>query len=181
MRAGVDLLIERGFRPGSIGLHGTSYGAATTLLAAAIIPEVGAVVADSAFADARELMDKEIEKITGVPAQIARFLRPGLSIVAKSLHALDLALITPLRAVPAIAPRPILFIHGGNDDVISPDHSHQLMDTSNAATNELWIIPQLGHTEAVRRLEKGCEPTPASETREIYLERVTAFFDRWLR
>jgi len=41
VRAAVNLLLKRGFRPGKIGIHGTSYGAATALLSAAVIPEVG--------------------------------------------------------------------------------------------------------------------------------------------
>ena len=51
VRGAVDLLLSRGFQAGRIGIHGTSYGGATALLSAATIPELGAVVADSAFAD----------------------------------------------------------------------------------------------------------------------------------
>ena len=54
IRGAVDVLLSRGFEPGKIGIHGTSYGAATALLSAAVIPEIGGVLADSAFADVRD-------------------------------------------------------------------------------------------------------------------------------
>ncbi len=181
VRAAVDLLLARGFGPGKIGLHGTSYGAATALLSAAVIREIGAVVADSAFADTRELMTVEIEKMTGVPAFLVMSLQPGMSILSRLIYGLDLASITPLRAVPAIAPRPILFIHGGEDNVISPKHSRRLMDQSNNPGNELWIIPGLRHTEAVHTPGDGCGPSEFSAMREVYLQRITSFFHRTLR
>ena len=82
VRAAVDLLLGRGFEPGNIGIHGGSYGAATALLAAAAIPELGAVVADSAFADMRDIMERQIKERTGVPPQFAGLLRPGITVLA---------------------------------------------------------------------------------------------------
>lgn len=181
VRAAIDLLLSRGFRPGSIGLHGTSYGAATALLSAAAIPEVGAVVADSAFADMRDIMDIEIEKLTGVPSPIATLLRPGLSLVARAVYALDLDLIRPEKKVAAIAPRPVFFIHGSEDDVIPPDHSFRLKAASHNSANEIWIVQGLGHTEAVRQLREKCETRAVATTREIYLDQVTAFFSHSLQ
>ena len=72
VRAAVDLLLARGFRPGSIGVHGGSYGAVVALLAASITPEIAAVVADSPFADVRDLMDEQIRDVTGIPAPVAK-------------------------------------------------------------------------------------------------------------
>lgn len=137
VRAAVDFLLMRGFGPGSIGLHGTSYGAATALLSAAAIPEVGAVVADSAFADMRDIMDIEIEKSTGLPSPFAGLLRPGLSLIARAVYALDLDLIRPETTVAAIAPRPVFFIHGSEDDVIPPDHSFRLKVASHNSANRI--------------------------------------------
>jgi fermentation-respiration switch protein FrsA (DUF1100 family) len=181
VRAAVDLLLERGFEAGRIGLHGVSYGAATALLSAAAIPEVGAVVADSAFADARDVMFEQIERRTGIPSWAPSvFLRPGIIFVTDLRYSLDLDAIPPERAVSDIAPRPILFIHGSKDDVIPVRHSRRLRVASRNPDDELWIIPG-GHTEGVRMLPKGCEMTEPSPTRTEYLSKVVAFFDRWLR
>jgi dipeptidyl aminopeptidase/acylaminoacyl peptidase len=178
VRAAVNLLLERGFEPGRIGIHGTSYGAAVALLSAAAIPEIGAVVADSAFADARDVMDREIEKRTGLPAPfVRRFLGPGLRLVAKLRHSLDFDAITPERAVPKIAPRPILFIHGSEDPVIPVEHAHRLKAASKNAADELWILEGLEHTDGVRM---GALQKEVSPMRDAFLRKVTAFFDRTL-
>ncbi len=181
VRAAVDLLLGRGFEPGNIGIHGGSYYAATALLAAAAIPEIGAVVADSAFADMRDIMERQIEIRTGVPARIAKLLRPGLALVAWSLYSLDFDAIPPERAVPDIAPRPILFIHGNKDRTIPVEHAHRLKAASRNPADELWILHWRGHTEGVRLQGKGCKHGEPSPMREAYLTRVVAFFDRTLR
>jgi pimeloyl-ACP methyl ester carboxylesterase len=182
VRGAVNLLLARGFRPGRIGIQGGSYGAAVALLATAAIPEVGAVVAYSAFADMRDLMDAEIERKTGVPSRVTKlFLRPGIALVARLLYSLDFDAITPERAVPEIAPRPILFIHGSEDERIPVEHAHRLMAASNNADAELWRLEGFGHGGAVRLPEEGCKWTEVSPMREAFLRRVTAFFDHSLR
>ncbi len=182
MRGAVNLLLARGFKPGRIGIHGGSYGAAVALLATAAILEVGAVVAYSAFADVRDLMDAEIERKTGVPSLVTNlFLRPGIALVARLLYSLDFDAITPERAVSEIAPRPILFIHGSEDERIPVEHAHRLMAASNNADAELWRLEGFGHGGAVRLPEEGCKWTEVSPMREAFLRRVTAFFDHSLR
>ncbi len=182
VRGAVNLLLARGFRPGRIGVHGGSYGAAVALLSAAAIPEVGAVVAYSAFADMRDLMDAEIETKTGVPSIVTRLLlRPGIAFVARLLYSLDFDAITPERAVPNIASRPILFIHGSEDERIPVEHAHRLNAASNNADAELWILDGLRHGDGVRLQGKGCERPEVSPMRAAFLRRVTAFFDHSLR
>ncbi len=182
VRGAVNLLLARGFRPGRIGIQGSSYGAAVALLATAAIPEVGAVVAYSAFADVRDLMDAEIERKTGVPSRVTKlFLRPGIALVARLLYSLDFDAITPERAVPEIAPRPILFIHGSEDERIPVEHAYRLLAASNNADAELWRLEGFGHGGAVRLPEDGCKWTEVSPMREAFLRRVTAFFDHSLR
>ena len=174
MRAAVDLLLERGFKPGRIGLHGGSYGAATALLSTAVIPEVAAVVADSAFSDMRDLMDAQIETRKRIPSWFSRlFLRPGFAFVAQLFYSLDFTEIPPERAVPDIAPRPILFIHGGEDPIIPVEHARRLKAATKNSTDELWILEGYGHTEGVRLEPDMVEPSPM---REEYLRRVSEFF-----
>ena len=177
VRAAVNLLLERKFKPGKIGLHGTSYGAATALLSAAVIPEVGVVVADSAFADVRDVMDGKIERATGVPASVIRLLRPGFSLVANLFYSLNFDAITPEGAVPSITPRPILFIHGSKDQIIPIENSWKLKEASRNPRNELWILEGFEHTEGVRKMAEPCELRVVSPLRETYLKKVTGFFD----
>ncbi len=179
VRAAVDLLLEQGFEPGRIGIHGTSYGAATAILSAAVIPEVGAILADSAFADMRDIMDEQIEKRTKVPSWFARhFLRPGLAFVAQVLYSIDFDAIPPERAVPDISPRPILFIHGSEDRVIPFEHALRLKAASKNEADELWPLQGYGHTEGVRL---GPTNVESSTMREEFLRKASEFFDRSLR
>jgi len=138
------------------------------------------VVADSAFADVRDVMDSKTERTTGVPAGVSRLLRPGFALVAGLFYSLDFDAIRPERAVPTIAPRPILFIHGSKDQNIPVEHSRRLKEASRSPGDELWILEGFGHTEGVRLLAEPCEAREVSPMREAYLRKVVGFFDRSL-
>jgi dipeptidyl aminopeptidase/acylaminoacyl peptidase len=145
VRAAVKLLLARGFQPGHIGIHGTSFGAATALLSTAAIPEVGAVVADSAFADVRDLMSAELDRKVHFGALFA----PGIHLVAL-LKGIDLDEIPPIVAVPKIAPRPIFFLHGTADERIPVEHGKRLKAKSTGPSDELWLIEGAGHTQGLK-------------------------------
>lgn len=150
----------RGIPPGRIGLLGHSYGAAIALLTAAAQPDVSAIVADSAFADIRALLDNEIQ-LRGFPPIFA----PGVALVASHLYGVDLEQIAPLTHVASIAPRPILFIHGAEDQRIPVDNSQQLFAAAHNPADKLWIVPGAAHVQAF-----AVEP-------ELYSQKVLAFFD----
>jgi dipeptidyl aminopeptidase/acylaminoacyl peptidase len=174
--AAVDFLLDRGFEPGTIGVHGLSYGAAATLHAAASRPEVGAIVADSAFADIREVAGGEIRRQTVLPGWAVAGLMPGLGLMARSLLSIDLAEASPALAAARISSRPILLIHGDSDPITPVDHARRLGDATPAA--ELWILPGRQHTEGIRLAPDYSENSPL---RDAYLHKVTDFFDRSLR
>ncbi len=165
VKGGVDWLLEHGFRPGSIGIHGTSYGAATALIATAHIPEIAAVVADSAFADFRDVVDGELERRIG---SFAILFKPALTLFFESRFDVPLDRISPLAAVPAIAPRPILFIHGEADTRIPPEHTRRLIAASKSPVTESLFVPGASHAQAF------------NTDRALFLQKVFAFFDRHL-
>ena len=177
IRAAVDVLLATGFAPGRIGIHGMSYGAATALLAAASIPEIGAVISDSSWADIRDVMDAEIEDRTGMPASVARWLRPGIALTGRIVYGLDFDKIPPLLALPLIAPRPILFIHGESDDRIPVYHTHDLFDAAATESREKWVLPGMAHTEGVWMQAGDDVPSPFQAE---YLAHITEFFQRSL-
>ena len=176
VRGAVDLLLSRGFQAGKIGIHGTSYGGATALLSAATIPELGAVVADSAFADMRDVMEGEIERQTGLPFVSA--FTPGITLLGQLLYGLDFDTIAPEQQVANIAPRPILFIHGSDDPRIPVEHASRLKAASRNPANELWILQDFGHTEGVRMGPKHKQESPLRGT---FLQKVCAFFKNALQ
>ena len=94
------------------------------------------------------------------------------------VYRLDFDAMAPERAVPDIAPRPILFIHGSEDPIIPVANVYRLKAASRNAGDELWILEGLGHTQGVRTGKKHKDPSP---TREAFLKRVSAFFDQSLK
>lgn len=110
-----------------------------------------AVIADSAFADARDLIATEVGRRTHVPGFLAgSLMRPGIEKAAHLLFGLDLASLAPERSISRIVPRPLLLIRGARDPVIPPDHARRLKDHAANAAAELWMLEGMGHTEGGR-------------------------------
>lgn len=164
-----NFLLDEGFKPGQIGVHGTSYGAAVALLAAPAIPEIAAVIADSSFADIHEVIGGELQRVTGLPAAMAEVMIPGLRLLSISIYSLDIRDSVPEKVISHIAPRPVLLIHSKEDPTIPYEHAQRLLRAS-AAPVELWTLPG-GHTSGVR-----IECSEKSITYDAYLEKVTHFF-----
>jgi fermentation-respiration switch protein FrsA (DUF1100 family) len=148
----------------SIGVLGFSMGAVASLLAAAEDTEIDAVVSDSSYADLNDIMEPEFSKRTKAPRF---FLRPILFMV-RVMFGVDFTAVRPVAVVSQIAPRPVFFIHGEADDMISVDHAERLLAASQNTGDQLWIVPQTGHTQAFK------------EYPEEFISRVTFFFDESL-
>ena len=144
-----------------IGVLGFSLGAVSTLLAAAEDEDIDAVVSDSSYADLNDIMGPEFKKRTKAPEF---FLRPILFMI-KVMYGVDFAAIRPIEAVPKIAPRPVFFIHGEDDDMIPAAHAERLYEASSNSLNELWVVTGAGHVQSFQ-----VQP-------QEYIERVTAFLD----
>ncbi|MFJ3773968.1 alpha/beta hydrolase [Streptomyces sp. NPDC090075] len=54
--------------------------------------------------------------------------------------------LSPVEAVPKIAPTPLLIVHGDSDGYFPVDHPKMLADAAGGAA-ELWLEPGMGHAE----------------------------------
>ncbi|MEW1647144.1 alpha/beta fold hydrolase [Streptomyces sp. NPDC091219] len=54
--------------------------------------------------------------------------------------------LSPVEAVPRIAPTPLLIVHGDRDGYFPVDHPRMLADAA-AGHAELWLEPGMGHAE----------------------------------
>src|SRR5919202_1649660 len=111
-------------------------GAAVSLLVAAREPRLRAVVADSPFASMRDVIGHAFER-RRIPA------RPMLSLaesVNRWRYGYRFDAVEPVDAVAAIAPRPILLIHGTEDATIPVNHSRAIFAAAGDP-KELWIVP----------------------------------------
>lgn len=164
VRGAVSYVERRGIPAGRIGLQAHSYGAATALLSAAETPDVAAVVADSAFADVRSLLNNEVQ-LRGYPP----IFTPGIQLIGAQFYGLALDQIAPDQHVGKIAPRKILFIHGTADQRIPVENSYKLFEAAHNPDDELWILPGTAHVQAF------------ADQPELYSQKVLALFGQNLK
>lgn len=157
--AAVRVVEQHGVPPGHIGLFGQSFGAATALNSAASLPDVAAVVSDSAYADATERLNFEIHRVTGLPPLFG----PGMGAAASVMYGIDPS-VTPEKSMARLAPRPVLLIHGTGDTRIPVDNASRLKAATESPNVELWIVPGAEHTRSY-----AAEP-------EVYTQKVITFF-----
>lgn len=146
-----------------IGVLGASMGAASTLLAAADEPGIHAVVADSAFCDFGQMIERQYRKLSHLPG----FVLPGALAIGRALTGVALRTVRPLDAARrlGLASRPCLLIHSAGDRFVPAADACRLAE---AAKGELWITDSPGHIGSYR-----AEPA-------AYTTRVLGFFEQHL-
>lgn len=148
----------------SYGVYAVSMGAATAILTASGDSRIRSIVADSAFADLAEVMDRHLKLLWGFPPSIFGWFAHR----AYELRFLtSIQAVSPKRAIPRLSPRPILLIAGGQDQRMPPQDVQALFKQAGDP-KELWVVPEAEHT--------GAFYTAPDE----YARRVTAFFEKSL-
>jgi pimeloyl-ACP methyl ester carboxylesterase len=141
-----DYVVAQGARPGNIGLVGFSMGGGIALMTAAQEPGIAAVVSDSAFADIRDLLVEETARRTPIPRFIVPVFVPPAKLFANVLYGIDFGELVPEDSVAQLS-YPLFMIHGEEDDRIPVSHARRIYDNA-PASSELWIVPDVGHTDA---------------------------------
>lgn len=157
-------LRELGYGP--IGVLGISMGGATAIQAAAETDEIDAVVSDSSFAALRYAV-REAARLRGYPPAVVSPLAYLSCLTAAWRLRHPMTAADPLGAVRAIAPRPLLLIHGQADDLIRVDNARALYEAAGEP-KELWELPAVTHARAI-------EAHPL-----CYRDRVLGFFRQHL-
>jgi len=142
--AAIDHLIGRGFREDRIALVGISMGAGTVLQSLVLHPNVGAVVADSSYVDARTIVTEDLETLAGVPS----WFTPGVLLMSNLAFGLDGEQVRPIEVVRAHPERAFLFIHCGGDKLIAPHHAYELRGASANPASDLWMATVCQHSWA---------------------------------
>jgi fermentation-respiration switch protein FrsA (DUF1100 family) len=145
-----------------VAVIGTSMGAVSSILAAAGNPAIDVVIAENPFASAADVLgDAEFfDRLPGWYRELVAFFVRLHFDVLDEREAIDV--------VDRIAPRPLLLMHGTQDQAVAVWQSEALFRKAGQP-KELWILEGAEHT-ALFNL------APAE-----YERRVVGFLDRHLR
>jgi len=125
-------------------LLGSSAGAAISVYVAANDPRVSSLVTFACPAEFSFLTDKQRARAT-----IDQFRSIGLIKDGGFPPSVDNWLdgfktVSPLKWIDKVSPRPLLLIHGDQDDLVPVEHVHKLFEKAGQP-KELVIIPGAGH------------------------------------
>lgn len=134
-----------------IGAWGESFGAALVILAASREPGIVAVVADSSFADVRDMLETEIPKRVPVTSLGARALIPGAVFAARHLYDIDLNRVAPARAMKNVRFFSLL-IHCFDDERIPYSQSEKIKNTAGAEWVSIVSVKNCSHGQAFKTL-----------------------------
>ena len=131
---------------------GTSVGGAASLMAAAIDPSICAVVAENPITTCARLQDEHIVRLIS-----GYFAHNRYSVVLFSIFRFICSnwlnfkvgnkptkRCQAIQCIHSISPRPVLLMHGTNDEVVPVDHSQQLFHAAREP-KELWICEGAFH------------------------------------
>ncbi len=124
-----------------IALLGRSMGGATVILSAARNPLVSAVIAQNAYASLEDNLSTGIRQLTGLPPFP---FAPLVVFFGEREAGLELRAVRPVDVIHAISPRPILLMHGAQDDLIPVSNAYRLYEAA-APPKELFILESAGH------------------------------------
>jgi len=148
-----------------IGAWGVSLGATAVVLAAARTQHIKAVAAEAGFASLEELMRESFSASTGFPFFP---FGPITAFFAQREAGVTISQVRPVDQINRIAPRPVLIVHGTEDEVVPVNHALQLYQAAGDP-KELWLVEGAGHADIL------------SLHPQEYEARIIAFFDRALK
>jgi uncharacterized protein len=128
---------------------GESLGASILIQAAAVAPAFTAIVAESPYADLREIAEYRVRRTSRMPGFVAipaaKIAVSSAVFYARWVDNLDLRQVSPVNDI-AHSSTPILLIHGMKD-IRTPAWNSQRLARANPR-NSLWLVPNAGHPGA---------------------------------
>lgn len=124
-----------------LGLVGESLGAATAIQSTARIPAIDVLVAESSFTTLEDNVAEGVRVIAGLPPFP---FAPLIVYFGSRAAGLDISAVRPIDDIDDVAPRPILIIHGRQDELV-PVESAERLYAAAGEPKELYIIDNAGH------------------------------------
>ena len=163
----IDFLKARGVSESSMGVLGISMGAGTALLALPQEPGIRALVLESPYASADDLIAFEVARTTFFPEWIAPVFIPGAKVFARVLYGINVDALKPERYVAELD-YPVLIIHGTADTRVPYEHSLRVYDAAPEGS-VLWSLEGVDHADAF------------AEEPDEYIRRLHDYFSSRLR
>ncbi len=159
----IDYIKNRNGIDAQIGLIGLSAGAAASLIFSSY-EEVNAVVADSCFTSITKVFTQKGSAMSKLPKPMIKLFGIGIMMMARILYGYRRT--DPADTIASVK-CPILFIQGDCDDWVSTDITERLHKLSNNPQDEVWFVPNAGHTKTFYINPDG------------YISRITSFFSKF--
>lgn len=156
----VRQLVDSGLSVLAIDPLAASMGAVASIAAAAEEPAVGAVVADSAYADFGVMLWRNCLRRT--PWRVGRVLLPGTLLVGRWLLGACMHRFSPVVLAERLRGRPVLLVHAEGDRMVPAGHCAWLASAAQAAH---WVTPGGSHLSSL------------ADQPDAYRECVFAFLD----
>jgi dipeptidyl aminopeptidase/acylaminoacyl peptidase len=147
-----------------LALFGHSMGGAAVLLAAVKIPEIRAVIAESAYTSVEDNISEGVHGLTGLPPFP---FAPLIVFFGEREAGVEIRSVRPLEAVGQLSPRPLLLIHGELDSLIPAENSLRLYAAAREP-KELYLLPHAGHGGFLQAAP------------EDYPRRILAFLEKYI-
>jgi dipeptidyl aminopeptidase/acylaminoacyl peptidase len=159
IQAAIDYLLAL---PGveQVGALGNSYGGAAVVRAAAVDKRLEAIVIQSSYSSLPEAVEDAFDDMAVLPKW--PFAPLIIALVEKRVG-LEISQVDSARDLATIHPRPVLIVHGAEDDLFPVRHAHKMYNAARRP-KDLWIVEDLGHASPVKLYEAA------------YKERVLTFF-----
>ena len=136
-----DRMLSLGYAAGRMTVLGNSMGAATVIEAAPELTSVGALVADSAFADLSTAMESGLTRYTLLPGLLAM---PAME-VSRVFGVLPT--LSPVSVVRSLPGRAFLFVHARGDPLLSVSNADRLFAASANRRSRLVIMAGHDHLD----------------------------------
>lgn len=129
--------------PGRVNLLGFSAGAAVSVYVAAHDPKVTAVACGACPAEFRFSSTEKAQGFLAHLREIGLVRDPGFPASVEAWTE-GFAAVSPLKWVEWVSPRPLLLLHGDQDEVVPLENARRLFQKAGQP-KELRVIPGAGH------------------------------------
>ena len=158
VQAGADYLLALP-NVEKVGVMGYSLGGAAVVRAAATDERIQAVVVESSFSSLADAVGDSFSQHTSLPSWpfaplLVRAAERKLGLTVEQINS-----ASDLASMPA---RPVLIIHGSDDELFPVQHAHKLYEVAQEP-KDLWIIEGLKHDYPIKYKDE-------------YQKRVLKFF-----